>query len=211
MVLLVVQGKFPLSYFTLDASIFSIRNFVFIFFNTYIFLFSPLLSLSISLYLSLSLSCSCGKSSLMVALFHIEPLASGRILIDGIDISTVPLRTLRSKLCIIPQDPVMFSATVRFNLDPFDEFTDEQVWDVLRSVSMFDHVQSLPNKLMEMVAEGGDNFSAGQRQVITNYCEISFSFHFLSYLNFFYVSQIQLIACLHRPCNSSQAQDSCHG
>ncbi len=121
----------------------------------------------------------------MVALFHIEPLAGGRILIDGIDISTVPLRTLRSKLCIIPQDPVMFSATVRFNLDPFDEFTDEQVWEVLRSVSMYDHVQSLPNKLMEMVAEGGDNFSAGQRQV--SFIKISSFIYLNNFIRLFYL------------------------
>ncbi len=101
----------------------------------------------------------------MVALFRIESLAAGRILIDGIDIATMPLKSLRSKLCIIPQDPVMFSSTVRFNLDPFDEVSDEELWEVLRSVNMYDHVQSLPNKLQEMVAEGGDNFSAGQRQV----------------------------------------------
>jgi ABC-type multidrug transport system fused ATPase/permease subunit len=101
----------------------------------------------------------------MVALFHIEKLSAGQIFIDDLDIATVPLQVLRSKLCIIPQDPVMFSATVRFNLDPFDEFSDEEVWDVLRSVNMSEHVQSLPNQLQENVAEGGDNFSAGQRQV----------------------------------------------
>ena len=102
----------------------------------------------------------------MVALFRIENLAAGRILIDDIDIASIPLQSLRSKLCIIPQDPVMFSAAVRFNLDPFDEFSDEELWEVLRSVNMYDHVQSLPGKLSEMVAEGGDNFSAGQRQLI---------------------------------------------
>ena len=107
----------------------------------------------------------CGKSSLMVALFRIEPLHHGRIFIDDVDISSIPLQALRQKLCIIPQDPVMFSATLRFNLDPFDEFSDEEVWNVLKDVNMFDHAQSLPNKLLEMVAESGDNFSAGQRQV----------------------------------------------
>ena len=101
----------------------------------------------------------------MVALFRIENLRGGRILIDGVDIATVPVHSLRRKLCIIPQDPVMFSATVRFNLDPFDEYSDEEVWQVLKAVNMFDHVQSLPEKLDESVAEGGDNFSAGQRQV----------------------------------------------
>ncbi len=102
----------------------------------------------------------------MVALFRIENLAGGRIMIDDIDTSTVALHTLRSKLCIIPQDPVMFSASVRFNLDPFDEFKDDEVWEVLRSVNMSDHVESMPGKLQEMVAEGGENFSAGQRQLI---------------------------------------------
>jgi ATP-binding cassette subfamily C (CFTR/MRP) protein 1 len=108
----------------------------------------------------------CGKSSLMVTLFRIEGVRAGRILIDGVDIATIPLHLLRSKLCIIPQDPVMFSATVRFNVDPFDEFSDSEVWDVLRLVDIYDHIQSLPNKLQEMVAEGGDNFSAGQRQLV---------------------------------------------
>lgn len=107
----------------------------------------------------------CGKSSLMVALFRIEELCGGKIFIDDIDISTIPLKTLRSKLCIIPQDPVMFSASVRFNLDPFDEFSNEALWEVLQSVNMLEHIQSLPNKLDELVSEGGDNFSAGQRQV----------------------------------------------
>jgi ABC-type multidrug transport system fused ATPase/permease subunit len=101
----------------------------------------------------------------MVALFRIEDLKQGQILIDGIDIARVSLNLLRNKLCIIPQDPVMFSASVRFNLDPFDEHSDEEVWEVLTSVNMREHVLSLPNKLQEMVAEGGDNFSAGQRQV----------------------------------------------
>ena len=108
----------------------------------------------------------CGKSSLMVALFRIEELVQGQIIIDGIDISKVHLQHLRSKLCIIPQDPVMFSASVRFNLDPFNQSTDEQVWNVLDDVNLTEHIKSLPNKLNEMVAEGGDNFSAGQRQLI---------------------------------------------
>ena len=106
-----------------------------------------------------------GKSSMMIALFRIQELAAGKIFIDDIDISTVPLKLLRSKLGIIPQDPVMFSATIRFNLDPFDEHTDEELWYVLESVNMKDHVLSLSKGLLEDVAEGGDNFSAGQRQV----------------------------------------------
>lgn len=106
-----------------------------------------------------------GKSSLMIALFRIQELASGKIIIDELDISKVPLSLLRSKLGIIPQDPVMFSATVRFNLDPFEKYSDVELWDVLESINMKEHVLSLPNKLQEEVAESGDNFSAGQRQV----------------------------------------------
>lgn len=105
----------------------------------------------------------------MVALFRIENLYTGSILIDGIDISKIPLHHLRKKLSIIPQDPVMFSASVRFNLDPFDESSDQQIWDVLASVKMKEHVESLPGQLTELVVEGGDNFSAGQRQVTVYY------------------------------------------
>lgn len=94
-----------------------------------------------------------GKSSLMIALFRIQDLADGRILIDDVDISTVPVKHLRSRLGIIPQDPVMFSAPVRFNLDPFNEYTDAEIWDVLESVDMKNHVLSLPDKLTEEVAE----------------------------------------------------------
>lgn len=101
----------------------------------------------------------------MVSLFRIEELVSGQILIDGIDISTLPVQELRSKLCIIPQDPVMFSASVRFNLDPFTERTDDDIWDVLASVNMTSTIKNLTNQLDEMVAESGENFSAGQRQV----------------------------------------------
>jgi len=107
-----------------------------------------------------------GKSSLMIGLFRIQELASGSIIIDNVDINSVPLLTLRSKLGIIPQDPVMFSASVRFNLDPFNQKTDAEIWSVLESVAMKDHILSLPGKLQEIVAEGGDNFSAGQRQLI---------------------------------------------
>ena len=108
----------------------------------------------------------------MVALFRIEELCAGEIYIDGIDIATIPLRTLRSKLCIIPQDPVMFSASVRFNLDPFNLCTDDEVWDVLNDVDMKSYIRSLPNELNEMVAENGENFSAGQRQVCMYVCMV---------------------------------------
>jgi ABC-type multidrug transport system fused ATPase/permease subunit len=102
----------------------------------------------------------------MIGLFRIHDLDSGSIFIDDVDISKLPVHFLRSKLGIIPQDPVMFSATLRFNLDPFSEKTDLEIWNILESVDMKNHVLSLPNKLFEEVAEGGDNFSAGQRQLV---------------------------------------------
>jgi ABC-type multidrug transport system fused ATPase/permease subunit len=108
----------------------------------------------------------CGKSSLMVALYRFENLQGGCIEIDGIDISTVPLETLRSRIGIIPQDPVLFSVTVRFNLDPLDHFSDEEIWSALDSVCMKDVILSLPLQLHEPVSEGGENFSVGQRQLL---------------------------------------------
>jgi ABC-type multidrug transport system fused ATPase/permease subunit len=108
----------------------------------------------------------CGKSSLMIALFRMERLRTGSISIDGIDIETVPLEHLRHKLGIIPQDPVLFSSSVRFNLDPFDSYTDAEIWQALENVNMRTNIEALPSKLQEVVAEAGENFSAGERQLL---------------------------------------------
>lgn len=107
-----------------------------------------------------------GKSSLMVALYRFENLRGGRVLIDNVDTSKVRLNLLRNKLGIIPQDPIVFSTNVRFNLDPFGQHTDTELWEVLREVNMEEAITSLPLKLDEKVAEGGENFSLGQRQLI---------------------------------------------
>lgn len=107
-----------------------------------------------------------GKSTLMIALFRIEELTSGTIAIDGIDCASIPLPLLRSKIGIIPQDSVMFSATIRFNLDPFNEHSDAEIWDILQKVNLKDHISNMEKKLDEDVAEGGENFSVGQRQLI---------------------------------------------
>nr|AHB63235.1 multidrug resistance-associated protein [Chrysomela lapponica] len=102
-----------------------------------------------------------GKSSLISALFRLAP-TSGSILIDGVDSKVLGLTDLRMKISIIPQEPVLFSATMRYNLDPFDEFNDKSLWDALEQVELKDAVESLDI----MVTEGGNNFSLGQRQLI---------------------------------------------
>ncbi|KAK0424597.1 hypothetical protein QR680_008742 [Steinernema hermaphroditum] len=107
-----------------------------------------------------------GKSSLTLALFRIVEADSGRILIDGRDIATLGLRELRSKLTIVPQDPVLFSGSFRMNLDPFGEFDDARLWEALRVASLRDFVESLPERLEHEVAEGGENLSVGQRQLV---------------------------------------------
>ena len=71
-----------------------------------------------------------GKSTLIQALFRIVEPAAGQIIIDGINISLIGLHDLRSRLSIIPQEPTMFEGTIRSNLDPLDEHTDGQIWEV---------------------------------------------------------------------------------
>jgi ABC-type multidrug transport system fused ATPase/permease subunit len=107
-----------------------------------------------------------GKSSLMTALFRVAPLMRGQIWLDGVDIQTVPLQRLRSALAIIPQDPVLFTGTVRFQLDPFAQYSDAAVWAALEQVNMATFVRASPGKLDEVVLEGGENLSQGQRQLL---------------------------------------------
>jgi len=107
-----------------------------------------------------------GKSSLMVALFRICDFDSGRVLIDDVDIASINLRELRRSLAIIPQDPVLFSGPLRENLDPFHEYSDERMWAVLQQVHMAESLRRWGAGLDFEVAEGGDNLSVGQRQLI---------------------------------------------
>ncbi|KAM4045857.1 ATP-binding cassette sub-family C member 2-like [Anomaloglossus baeobatrachus] len=107
-----------------------------------------------------------GKSTLTNCLFRIVERTGGRIVIDGIDIATIGLHDLRSKLNIIPQDPVLFSGTVRMNLDPLEKHSDADLWEALDMCHLKNFVQSLPKKLYHEVSEGGENLSVGQRQLI---------------------------------------------
>nr|QVT92372.1 ABC transporter [Salvia miltiorrhiza] len=107
-----------------------------------------------------------GKSTLIQTLFRIVEPTIGQILIDGIDISYIGLHDLRSKLSIIPQDPTMFEGTVRTNLDPLQEYTDEQIWEVLGKCELADEVWKKELKLDSAVSENGENWSVGQRQLV---------------------------------------------
>jgi ABC-type multidrug transport system fused ATPase/permease subunit len=108
-----------------------------------------------------------------MALFRIMEASSGSIEIDGVDISTIGLQTLRESISIIPQgillpklDPVLFNGTVRHNLDPFDRVDDNAIWSALESVNLKTYISSLPSGLLNVVHQNGENFSVGQRQLI---------------------------------------------
>ncbi|XP_022822031.1 multidrug resistance-associated protein 4-like isoform X1 [Spodoptera litura] len=102
-----------------------------------------------------------GKSSLISSLFRLA-IVEGEVLIDDVDTAYLALQELRSKISIIPQEPVLFSATVRYNLDPFNNYDDDQLWQALEAVDLKAAVPSLDFK----VSEGGSNFSLGQRQLV---------------------------------------------
>uniref|UniRef100_A0AAY4D2D9 ATP-binding cassette, sub-family C (CFTR/MRP), member 8 n=1 Tax=Denticeps clupeoides TaxID=299321 RepID=A0AAY4D2D9_9TELE len=106
-----------------------------------------------------------GKSSFSLAFFRMVDAFEGRIIIDGIDIAKLPLQTLRSRLSIILQDPILFSGTIRFNLDPEMKATDSMLWEALEIAQLKPVVKTLPGGLDAMVTEGGENFSQGQRQL----------------------------------------------
>lgn len=101
-----------------------------------------------------------------MSLFRIIEAAGGKIVIDGIDISEIGLHSLRSKLTIIPQDPVLFSGLLRTNIDPFDSYSDDAIWLALEHSHLKAFVKSLPDGLMQRISEGGENLSVGQRQLI---------------------------------------------
>lgn len=123
-----------------------------------------------------------GKSSIMTGLYRLSELESGSITIDGLDIADMGLYDLRSKLLIIPQDPVLFQGTIRKNLDPFDDYLDKVLWDSLRRAGLIDEKELHDVKhsrlaggnydslhkfhLEQNVEDEGSNFSLGEKQLI---------------------------------------------
>ena len=107
-----------------------------------------------------------GKSSIAVALFRLVEVEPGSVFIDGVDITTVGLHDLRSRLTIIPQDPTLFAGSLRINLDPFADHSDDQVWRVLEKAHLRDWAIELEGGLDHQVVEGGENLSVGQRQLV---------------------------------------------
>ncbi|XP_018335877.1 multidrug resistance-associated protein 1-like isoform X2 [Agrilus planipennis] len=107
-----------------------------------------------------------GKSSFALTLFRIVELEDGKIIVDDIDIATLGLYDLRSRLTIIPQDPVLFSGTLRMNLDPYNKYTDKEIWKAVENAHMKCFIKSLDSDLYYKLQEGGKNFSVGQRQLI---------------------------------------------
>lgn len=106
-----------------------------------------------------------GKSSLISALFRLsEP--EGKIWIDKILTTEIGLHDLRKNMSIIPQEPVLFTGTMRKNLDPFNEHTDEELWNALEEVQLKEAIEDLPGKMDTELAESGSNFSVGQRQLV---------------------------------------------
>jgi ATP-binding cassette subfamily C (CFTR/MRP) protein 1 len=102
-----------------------------------------------------------------LALFRILEPTSGKIFVDGVDITTIGLTDLRTAISIIPQDPQLFGdATIRFNVDPIGLYSDAEIWTALEQSYLKDFIKNQPGGLDAQVSEGGANFSSGQRQLI---------------------------------------------
>ncbi|KAI8360647.1 P-loop containing nucleoside triphosphate hydrolase protein [Mortierella sp. GBAus27b] len=107
-----------------------------------------------------------GKTTLLISLLRVVEAAEGKIFIDDVDLREIGLHDLRSKIAIIPQEPVLFVGTIRSNLDPFHRRSDEEIWAALDAVHLSDNIkQNMPLKLETPIIENGRNFSLGQRQL----------------------------------------------
>ncbi|KAL6650382.1 hypothetical protein ACP70R_009307 [Stipagrostis hirtigluma subsp. patula] len=107
-----------------------------------------------------------GKSTLVQALFRLVEPAEGKIIIDGVDICTIGLHDLRSRFGVIPQEPVLFEGTVRSNIDPTGRYSEAEIWQALERCQLKDMVAGKPEKLDALVADMGENWSVGQKQLL---------------------------------------------
>ncbi|KAJ3297065.1 hypothetical protein HDU79_004908, partial [Rhizoclosmatium sp. JEL0117] len=106
-----------------------------------------------------------GKSTILVALLRITEYSEGDILIDGVDIKTLGVADLRSRIAVIPQDPVLLTGTIRSNLDPFNRRSDEEIYSALKSVHLGQKIEEMPLKLDTLIVENGRAFSLAERQL----------------------------------------------
>ncbi|KAL8134638.1 hypothetical protein AgCh_009603 [Apium graveolens] len=106
-----------------------------------------------------------GKTTLIGALFRLVEPSGGKIVVDSIDISTIGLQDLRSRFGIIPQDPTLFNGTVRYNLDPLSQHTDQEIWEVLGKCQLMETVREKVAGLDSLVVEDGLNWNMGHRQL----------------------------------------------
>jgi ATP-binding cassette subfamily C (CFTR/MRP) protein 4 len=106
-----------------------------------------------------------GKSSLITAIFRLASI-EGNIIVDNIDTKQISLNSLRSRISIIPQEPVLFSGTLRKNLDPFDEYQDDQLWNALDEVNLKSVVSELPSGLSSAMSEGRFKFQCGSTSIV---------------------------------------------
>ncbi|KAF8014473.1 hypothetical protein BT93_H0322 [Corymbia citriodora subsp. variegata] len=106
-----------------------------------------------------------GKTTLISTLFRLVEPTDGKIIVDGLDITTIGLHDLRSRFGIIPQDPTLFAGTVRYNLDPLSEHTDQEIWEVLGKCQLREVIQGKEKGLESLVIQDGSNWSMGQRQL----------------------------------------------
>eukprot|EP00056_Hartaetosiga_gracilis_P012145 m.191399 g.191399 ORF g.191399 m.191399 type:complete len:1327 (+) comp13645_c0_seq4:107-4087(+) len=106
-----------------------------------------------------------GKSSIIAALFRLAHV-EGTLSVDGVDITRLSFEKYRKQIAVIPQDPTLFSGSVRYNLDPFNEFSDHDLWDSLETVQLKRKITSMDGKLDGEVQENGSNFSVGQKQLL---------------------------------------------
>jgi ABC-type multidrug transport system fused ATPase/permease subunit len=107
-----------------------------------------------------------GKSTLLLALYRMFELDKGTIRVDGVDVASLALRKLRTSLSIIPQEPVVFSGTVRTNLDPFNEYSDTAMWEVIKKAGLESQVRGAGGLDGKVDGTGGQAWSLGQQQLV---------------------------------------------